>query len=118
MQLSVGDGIKAVHAIAETVSKQSQEPDFSNTSRNATKPKSVMHGNETSPTVSKVSDRLTKMHISEDQRLHVLIIDADAGDARCAINVDFLVCAYLHKPKHWIMMSRSFHGSFSRSCFS
>jgi hypothetical protein len=87
MQLSVGDGIKAVHAIAETVSKQSQEPDSSDTSRNASKPKSVMHGNETSPTVSKVSDSLTKMNISEDQRLHVLIIDADAGDARYMIRI-------------------------------
>lgn len=42
------------------------------------------------PTVSELSENLATSHINEgsnsvkDQRLHVLIIDADAGDSRYA----------------------------------
>lgn len=64
MKLHVGDGIDAVHAIG----------------RVAKIPVKV-------PTVSELSENLATSHINEgsnsvkDQRLHVLIIDADAGDS-------------------------------------
>ena len=67
LQLHIGDGIEAVHAIGRTAGVPVSEP-----------------------SIAELSDNLAASHISgnskpaKDQMLHVLIIDADAGDSRYA----------------------------------
>ncbi|KAG0631758.1 hypothetical protein M758_1G277400 [Ceratodon purpureus] len=64
MKLHIGDGIEAVHAIGRTAGVPVSEP-----------------------SIAELSDNLAASHISgnskpaKDQMLHVLIIDADAGDS-------------------------------------
>ena len=68
MQLHIGDGIEAVHAIGGAAGAPAEEP-----------------------SIAELSDNLAASHISgsstsvKDKRLHVLIIDADAGDSRYAL---------------------------------
>lgn len=63
-QLHIGDGIEAVHVVGRIVEE---------------------------PSIAELSDNLAACHISgssrpvKDQKLHVLIIDADAGDSRYAL---------------------------------
>lgn len=68
LQLHIGNGIEAVHTIGRGAASRVEEP-----------------------SIAELSDNLAASHISgssrpvKNQRLHVLIIDADAGDSRYAL---------------------------------